>query len=158
MEKSSAYRVRLAALAEGRHEREFVCDTAFFRGMESAEVLEADVTATLVLTHRNGVYDCEFLFRGSVQVPCDRCLEPLDVDIDTRYHVAVRYGEEYDDSDDEALVIPDTMTELDVSGMLHDTILLAIPMRRVHEAGGCDSSMSAMLGEHAAAPEEEQEE
>lgn len=150
MGDNAAYKVNLGSLTEGKHGYDFVVDTAFFRRLEDAEVIDADVMAHLDVDYHNGVYDCAFTLKGMIHIPCDRCLDAMEHPINTSYHVSVKYGEEYDDSGDDVLIIPDTEMYLDVAYMLHDTVVLTIPMRHVHPEGKCNRDMEAVLIRHSA--------
>ena len=158
MGKFSAYKVQLASLPEGKFTQDFVCDTQFFKNMENEDVSHSDVGVHLDLEHRNGLYDLKFTLKGLVQVPCDRCLDPIDIEVDTTYDIKVEYGDRYDDASDELLMIPAENPYLNVAYMLYDTILLTIPMRHVHPLGKCNRAMAAALSKHKVRDDEEEEE
>lgn len=158
MGKYAAYKVNLGTLAEGHYEQDFVLDTAFFKNMEDADIIDADIKVHLDMEYRNGVYDCTFTLRGMTHIPCDRCLEPMEHPVDTTYHIAVKYGPEYDDSNDDVLVIPDTDIFLNVAYMLHDTVVLTIPMRHVHQPGKCNKAMAEVLHHHTSEADDVREE
>jgi uncharacterized metal-binding protein YceD (DUF177 family) len=147
--KFTAYKVELATLKDGHHEQDFKIDMEFFRNMENDEILGADVDVHLDLEKRNDVYDCTFTCRGKLVIPCDRCLDPLDHEVDTVYHVVVKYGDDYDDSTDNLLVIPYSNSYLNVAYILNDTILLTIPLRHVHPQGKCNRAMADTLRKHS---------
>lgn len=155
MGKFTAYKVELASLGDGKHEKDFVCDTEFFKNMEHTGIIKSDVKVHLDLEKRHDAYDCKFHCQGVVTVPCDRCLDPLDIDIDTVYHIIVKYGEEFDDASDELLVIPQSNSYLNVAYMLYDTILLSIPLRHIHPMGKCNRAMAAALNKHKATNRDE---
>ena len=117
--------------------------------MESTDVREADVNVEIDVVHRNGVYDLTFAAAGSVVVPCDRCLDDLEVPVDTHYHITVKYGDDYSETD-ELLIIPESDNWLNVSYMIFDTASLAIPVKHVHPLGKCNRAMSALLRKHRA--------
>lgn len=146
--KYSQYKVQLASKADGKYEQDFVCDTEFFKNMENADIISSDVAVHLDLVKKNEAYDFTFTFKGNLQIPCDRCLDPLDHEVDTTYHITVKYGESYDDVSDDLLVIPESDAYLNVAYMLYDTILLTIPLRHVHPLGKCNRAMAAALHKH----------
>ncbi len=150
MGKFTQYKVQLAGLSDGHYEQDFVIDTEFFKNMENPDVLTSDVKVHLDMEKKHDAYDCTFHCKGKLTIPCDRCLDPLDHEIDTTYHIIVKYGEEYDDGADDVLVIPYANTYLNVSYLLNDTLLLTIPMRHVHPAGKCNRAMAAALNRHSA--------
>lgn len=144
----SRYDVQLATLADGHYEQDFVCDTQFFRDMENSDVLACNVGVHMLLDKKNEAYRCVFICKGSVEVACDRCLEALEIPIDTTYEITVKYGEAYNDDADNVLIIPQTEARLNVANILADTIILALPLRRVHPVGGCDKAMTDVLSLH----------
>ena len=150
--------MNLAALKEGLNEFDFRTDGSLFADADNTGILGADVAVHLDVTKRHEAYDCLFGFAGELQVACDRCLEAVPVVIDTDYHVTVRHGEEYDDSNDDVLVIPESWTHLDMEPLMRDTLMLEIPLRCVHPDGGCDEEMASRLREHGSAGSEGEEE
>ena len=100
-------------------------------------------------------YDCTFHCKGMLQIPCDRCLDPLDHEVDTVYHITVKYGDDYNDESDDVLVIPHSDLSLNVAYMLYDTIVLTIPLRHVHPLGKCNRAMAAALHKHHSAAGED---
>lgn len=158
MGKFSAYKVQLASLADGRHEQDFVCDTEFFKNMENTDVVSSDVQVHMDLEKKHGSYDMTFTFKGELQIPCDRCLDPMLHEVDTTYHITVEYGDSYNDASDDLLVIPSTDAWLNVAYMLYDTIVLTIPLRHVHAPGKCNRAMAAALHKHSAGGDSDVEE
>lgn len=149
MGKFTQFKVQLASLADGHFEQDFEITTEFFKNMENSDVISADVKVHMDLEKKHEAYDCTFTLKGMIQIPCDRCLDPLDHEVDTTYHVVVKYGEDYDDAADDVLVIPESSAFLNVAYMLYDTILLTIPLRHVHPMGKCNRAMAAVLNRHS---------
>lgn len=154
--KFTAYKVPLASLSDGHHEQDFTIDTEFFKNMENPDVMSADIKVHMDLEKKHDTYDCTFHCVGQLQIPCDRCLDPLDHEVDAEYHVVVKYGEDYDDGADNLLVIPYSSAYLNVAYMLNDTIVLTIPLRHVHPMGKCNRAMVAALSRHKSGSEDEE--
>ncbi len=148
MGKFSQYKVQLASLADGKYEQDFECGAEFFKNMENPDVISSDVKVHLDLVKKNDAYDCTFHCKGMLQIPCDRCLDPLDHEVDTTYHITVKYGADYNDESDDVLIIPESDSCLNVAYMLYDTIVLTIPLRHVHPLGKCNRAMAAALHKH----------
>ena len=113
--------------------------------MENPDIISSDVKVHLDLEKKNETYDCTFTCKGTLKIPCDRCLDPIDHEVDTTYHISVKYGEGYNDENDDLLVIPYSDSYLNVAYMLYDTIVLTIPLRHVHPMGKCNRAMLAAL-------------
>lgn len=150
MGKFSQFKLPLRSLAEGTHTFEYHLDKQFFENMESADVRDADVNVVLTVTYQHDVYTLSFVMKGTVTVPCDRCLDDLSLDIDTTYSINVKYGDDYRDDSDELMEIPAGDAFLNVAYMIYDTVSLAIPIKHVHPLGKCNRAMSSLLKKHRA--------
>ncbi|MDE6465128.1 MAG: DUF177 domain-containing protein, partial [Duncaniella sp.] len=149
MGKFSAFRLQLKTMPEGTHEFEYHLDKQFFVNMESTDIHDADLDVKLTVTHKHDIYNLAFHVTGTVTLICDRCLDDLIQPIDTTYEIAVKFGDDYSETDD-MLVIPDNDPTLNVSYMIYDTASLAIPIKHVHPMGKCNRAMSALLRKHRA--------
>lgn len=156
MSELKGFLISLPALGEGHYELELKADTGFFASRGNAEVTEADVTAYVDIDVRHEVYNIGITCQGRIFIPCDRCLEPMSLDIDEDYDVTVKYGEEYDETDD-AIIIPDDEVEFDLSPLVADTVLLSIPLRHVHPEGECNSEMVKIMKNHSAEEHDSEE-
>lgn len=117
--------------------------------MESADIHDADLQVKLTVTHKHDIYDLAFKVIGTVTLICDRCLDDLIQPIEADYEIAVKYGDDYSETD-ELLIIPESDNWLNVSYMIFDTASLAIPVKHVHPLGKCNRAMSALLRKHRA--------
>lgn len=135
-------------MPKGNNEFSYHLGKQFFENMENNDVREADLEVKLDVNHTTAYYDLNFKVTGTITLLCDRCLDDLEIPIDTGYHVIVKYGDSYDDSTDELLVIPESDNYLNVAYMLYDTAMLAIPIKHVHPLGKCNRAMSALLKKH----------
>lgn len=149
MSELNEFLISLPALGEGHHELELKADTGFFASRGNAEVTEADVVAYVDIDVRHGSYLIGITCRGWIDIPCDRCLEPMRLEVDEDYDVTVRYGEEYEEKDD-IIVIPEDEVNFDLSSLVADTVLLAIPLRHVHPEGECNPDMVKIMKDHSA--------
>lgn len=145
MAKDNTYEIDLASLKEGSSEFDFRISKEFFEKMENSDILDADVDVHLDINKRHGGYELKFATEGTLTVPCDRCLDPLQIPADADYDLVIRYGEEYDDSKDNLLVLPYSRTRFDVAPVIYDTLMLTIPLRCVHPDGECNPEMTARL-------------
>ncbi|MDE6561048.1 MAG: DUF177 domain-containing protein [Muribaculaceae bacterium] len=140
--------IALPALGEGHHEYEMKVDSDFFAARGNDDVKEADVTAYVDIDVRHGAYKIGITCQGWIDIPCDRCLDPMRLDVDDDYDVTVRYGEDYDESDD-TITIPESEVNFDLSPLIADTILLSIPLRHVHPEGECNPEMKEIMKQHS---------
>lgn len=150
MGKFTEFKLPLKSMSAGTHQFEYRLDKRFFENMESADIHDADLTVQLTVTYKSDIYTLDFAIKGTITLICDRCLDNLIFPVDTTYHIAVKYGDDFCDDSDELLIIPQSDNYLNVAYMLYDTVALTIPIKHVHPMGKCNRQMSAMLKKHRA--------
>ena len=150
MGKFSAFKLPLKSLGTGTHNFEYHLDKQFFANMENTDIHGADLDVKLTVVYNGEFYTLDFVISGEVTLICDRCLDDLHYPIEATYHITVKYGEDYNDDNDDVLEIPVGDAYLNVAYMIYDTVVLAIPIKHVHPQGKCNRQMSAMLKKHRA--------
>ena len=146
-------KLKLKTLPFGTHAVECHLDESFFNLDEQTEVRRADVDVTLQVTRKSeNTYHLEIACDGTLTIPCDRCLDDLDLPVEVDYSLNVeQMGTELDDSNDELLIVPSDWRELDAAPIVRDTVLLAIPMTHCHEnEDDCNADMLDLLDSHLA--------
>jgi len=146
----AGFKLRLRSLPFDTQVFSYHLDGDFFNQVEKTEVRSSSVDVTLQVTRKTeNTYVLQMDCKGWLNIPCDRCLDDLRLDVDTDYQLTVRHeGDEWDDSRDGVLLVPEAWTELDLTEMMRDTVLLTIPIVHCHADGECDPEMMARLGEH----------
>ena len=137
-------------MTRGTQEFEYTLDTEFFRNMESEDILKGNVKIDLTVNCKGDYYELDFTMKGIILIPCDRCLDEMEHEVDTTYHLCVKYGDSYNDENDELLIIPETDAYLNIAYIVYDTVALTIPLKHVHPAGKCNKGMTQHLKMHAA--------
>ena len=150
MGKFTAYKLPLRGMTRGTHEFEYTLDTEFFKNMESEDILKGKVDIHLTVNCKVDYYELDFTLKGMVYIPCDRCLDDMEHEVDTTYHLCVNYGDCYNDENDELLIIPESDAYLNIAYLVYDTVALTIPLKHVHPAGKCNKGMTKHLKMHAA--------
>lgn len=151
-------KIDLGAVKDGTSSYTFRLDNDYFAGIEGSEVSGGNVCVNIEVTRVN---DTSFLVdiqgKGTVVVPCDVCLDPLDQAIEVNEHLDVKLGKENSEEDNLVTVAEDEGI-LDVSWLLYEFIALEIPTKHVHAPGKCNSAMVRALQEYSAARSGEEDE
>lgn len=116
----------------------------FFSALDQQEIMHGALTATLRVNKKAAGYRLEIHATGTIEIPCDRCLEPMTQPIDAEDCIEIRLGDSFDD-DGERIIIPEDKPVLDVSWNLYETIALAIPTFHAHPDGECPEAVSQYL-------------
>ena len=122
------------------------------------EFQRGTVKANVSLRKKRDIFDFVFKIEGVVIVPCDRCLDDLEVEVDTEETLRVRLGDSFAD-DGDTVVVPESDGEINIAWYLYEFIVLALPMKRVHAPGKCNHEMTGKLKKHVvASPDGENDE
>ena len=68
---------------------------------------------------------------GTVMIPCDRCLEELQLSVSMQGDLYVKVGDPDKSNEDVVFISPDEY-ELDLSHHMYEFIMLSLPYRRIH--------------------------
>lgn len=120
---------KLSELSRGESRVERSAGLEFFESFGNSEILAASVEVSLVIHNHGLTLDVECQIEGSVTVACDRCLEDLELPIETSF---------------EESYTPEG-NELDLSQDIYDYVCTSIPMQRVHPEGECNSETTKYL-------------
>lgn len=132
MSKSKEYLIPFIGLKLGKHHFEYQISNAFFEIFDYDEYENSDIKVNVVLEKKNTMLELSFNHKGSINVPCDMTGENFDLPIKGKMNLIVRFGEEYNDDNEELLILPFGEFEINVSQYIYEMIVLSVPLRRVH--------------------------
>lgn len=140
MSRQDHYMINLSRLPIGTHVFEIQLDSDFFASLEKSEILSGDVAAKIVLNLREESYQLNIAVRGTVFVVCDRCLDPMPLDINDEQEI---WSEE---EENDLLLM--TTHQLDLSWLAYEIVSINIPLVHSHQAGECNKHMELLLQDH----------
>ncbi|MBO7408778.1 MAG: DUF177 domain-containing protein [Paludibacteraceae bacterium] len=141
--------VVLDKLEIGSYDFDYQLDSDYFSQLDHPFVLGGLVRAKAHLNLRADDYDLTISVHGQVSVTCDRCLEPMNIDIDE---------EEMLDSE-EIFNLQSSISNqiLDLKWLAYELIVVNLPTVHCHPEGGCNPEMIALLQNHLCSTSEEPE-
>ncbi len=150
--KFSIYKIPLRGLSEGTHKFDYTLNTLFFKQIndDESDLNGGQVEVNVTVKRNSSFFELDFTLVGEVSVPCDRCLDDMPIEINTKNHLVVKFGAEYSEESDEIVVIPEEDGEINIAWFLYEFISLSIPMKHVHVPGKCNKIMSSKLNKHKA--------
>lgn len=149
MGRFDKYNVNLKGLKTSALEMEFDLDNAFFADIDGEDFQKGTVKAAVTVKKNREIFDFSFALNGTVVVPCDRCLDDLEIEVATENTLRVKFGEDYIDEGD-IVVVPEQDGDINIAWYLYEFIVLALPMKRVHAPGKCNHEMTGRLRKHSA--------
>lgn len=147
------YTISFKGLKEGEHTFEFTLNDALLKSFEEEEMHDLACKAQVKLIKKSTLLELFVHIEGEVQVPCDRCLDPLKEAIDFDGELYVTFSEREASESEELWVIDPAEHELDLSSYFYESLRISLPLQCVHpddEAGNstCNQDMLEKLEEH----------
>ncbi len=140
MKDLKEFDISFIGLKEGIHQFEYTIDKKFFDFFNYDEFYDSKVKVVLSFLKNTTIFELDFAFTGWVGVACDVTTELFHQPIETDIHLIVKFGDEYNDEDEELLIIPYSENKLNVAQYIYEAIVLAVPIKRVHP-GVVDGSL-----------------
>ena len=156
--KFDIYKIPLKTLAIGNHTFDYVLDTEYFKKIDGQEVQKGKVMAKVLVNNTGISFELNFQLEGIVQIPCDRCLDDMDLPINQKGRLIAKFGEVYAEEGDDIIIIPESEGEINIAWFLYEFIALSIPIKHIHAPGKCNKLMSSKLKKHLTkGPDDEDE-
>lgn len=140
MNKTKQYLIPFVGLKLGKHHFEYQISNAFFEIFDYDEFENSDIKVNVVLEKKSTMLELIFKHEGTVNVPCDLTSEDFDLPIEGEMKLIVRFGDEYNNDNEELLILPFGEFEIDIAQYIYEMIVLSVPLRRVHP-GVIDGSL-----------------
>jgi uncharacterized metal-binding protein YceD (DUF177 family) len=134
------YIIPFRGLKPGIHPFDFEIGDAFFEVFPESQIKTGEVQVHLDFDKEERMLVLTFTLSGSVQVPCDRCNEPVDIKVGGEEHLIMKFGVEYQEQSDEVVIIPEMTSEVDVAPFIYEYVHLLMPMRKVHGEPGAEGT------------------
>jgi uncharacterized metal-binding protein YceD (DUF177 family) len=126
------FNIPFSGLKLGAHSFEYQINNKFFESFEYHEFNEADILVQVQLNKMTTVMELDMSAKGTVNVACDLTNEPFDQAVKASLELVIKFGEEYNDEDDEVLIIPHSEHQINIAQYIYEMIVLAVPSKRIH--------------------------
>lgn len=148
MGKFDKYNIDLKSMQADSAKYEFVLDNLYFANIDGPEVQKGKVNVELSVKRSLHAFELDFQINGVVFVPCDRCLDDVELSVTSSDKLLVKFGREYAEEGDNLIIIPEEEGVINVAWFMYEFISLAIPMKHVHAPGKCNKAMTSKLSKH----------
>ncbi|WP_299121408.1 DUF177 domain-containing protein [uncultured Winogradskyella sp.] len=144
------YIIPFVGLKVGEHHFDYQIDNTFFQHFEYDEFNSVNVNIDLKFEKKATLLELYFSAVGSVNINCDLTNEPFDQVINDEYKLVVKFGNEYNDDNEDILILPHGEYEINIAQYIYELIVLAVPIKRIHpgiEDGSLQSEILSKLEE-----------
>jgi uncharacterized metal-binding protein YceD (DUF177 family) len=132
MKDLKQFNIPFVGLKEESHLFDYQIDNTFFEAFNFEEYFDADINVTLTLDKKSTMLNLSFSAKGTVNVTCDVSGERFDQEINATLPLIVKFGEEYNDENEEILILPHSEYQINVAQYIYEMIVLSVPSKRVH--------------------------
>ena len=143
------FKIDLKGLKDELTRLEFDLDKDYFSALDETDVQSGALHVSVSIRKASGFFELQFHTVGTVDIPCDRCLDLMEQPIETDNRLVVKLGSTAREEDD-TIVVDENEGILDTSWFIYEFIALAIPIQHVHAPGKCNPAMTQVLEELSA--------
>jgi uncharacterized metal-binding protein YceD (DUF177 family) len=147
MSKFGQYNIVLKDINDEVRNHEFELNDEYFAKIDSPEVKKGKVLAKVSVKKKIGIYELSFVLDGTIQIPCDRCLDDMEQAIHHVDVLQVKFGASWSE-ENEIVVVPEAEGAINIAWFLYEFIVLNIPIKHVHAPGECNKGMVTKLKRH----------
>lgn len=147
MSKFELYKVVLKDLNTETRVYEYDLNEVYFKKIDSPEVQKGNVRAVVKATKKNMAFELEFFLEGVILIPCDRCLDTMEQNINYKEKLLVKFGDTFSE-ENEIVIVPESDGGINIAWFLYEFIVLNIPLKHVHPSGECNKTMATKLKRH----------
>ena len=132
MNRLKKYDISFAGLKQGEHRFDFEIDRAFLEEFGYDDFNDIHQKITIDLNKKSNLLELFLKNEGVVNVNCDVSNEPFDMPITGELFLVVKFGEQFDDENEELLILPHGEHQVNVAQYIYELVVLSIPVKRVH--------------------------
>lgn len=132
MKPLKEYDIQFVGLKLGKHHFDYQIDKKFFEHFEYDDFNDAHIKVNILFEKKATLLELDFEASGTVNVNCDTSNEPYEQTIEDDFNLVVKFGDEYNDENENILILPHREFELNIAQYIYELIILAMPIKRVH--------------------------
>lgn len=132
MKNLKEFDISFIGLKDGNHQFEYKIEKTFFDFFNYEEFYNSNVNVVLSFLKKPTMFELNFVCKGWVEVSCDVTNELFQQPINTTIDLIVKFGQEYNDENEEILIIPHSEFKINVAQYIYEAIVLAVPLKKIH--------------------------
>lgn len=135
MGNKRAFEVAFVGLKPGVHEFNYELDDKFFADKGARDLSNVKAKVKMTLEKNTGFMLLKFEVGGKADVSCDRCGNPLTIDLWDEFRMLVKMVDNPDEmneqeEDPDVFYISRNESHIDISDWMYEFVLLSIPMQK----------------------------
>ena len=132
MSRANQFFLKFIGLKDGSHKFEYDLDNSFFVSHDYLDFNSCDIKVKIELVKKTTVLELHIIGCGLANINCTLSNEPFDFEVNSKMKLLVKFGDKYDDSNDELIILPHGSHTVELDQFLYEMIVLSMPIRNVH--------------------------
>ena len=124
--------IQFTGLKLGEHQFEYQIENDFFDLFNYSEFNSANIQVNIAMLKKTTMLELQFTHKGTVNVPCDITNEDFDLPIEGNLNLLVKFDEEFNNENDDLLILPHGEFQFNVMQYIYEMIALSVPYKRIH--------------------------
>lgn len=132
MKELSKYNIDIYGLEDKQYDYDMESGNAFFDELDQDLVEQGHFKTHVTLTKSSTMIQLHFHIEGSVELLCDRTLEPFEEPIDANERIILKFGDRNEELTDEIEIISRNTNRINVAKYIFEFIALSLPVKKLH--------------------------
>jgi uncharacterized metal-binding protein YceD (DUF177 family) len=128
----SKYNIDIYGLEDKQYGYDMESGDAFFEELEQDLIEHGHFKTHVVLSKSATMLQLHFYTEGSVQLLCDRTLEPFEEPIRTDDRIILKFGDRDEELTDEIEIINRNTNRINIAKYVFEFIALSLPFKKLH--------------------------
>jgi uncharacterized metal-binding protein YceD (DUF177 family) len=125
------FSIPFKGLKNGDHRFQFEIGDDFFKHYENDVITNGQFNVWLDFEKKDNMSIMQFSIEGISAMNCDRCMEIIQLPIQGKYDLLLKFGDE-EDSNEEVMYVDPDISILPLGQLMYEFILLSIPITKVY--------------------------
>ncbi len=145
MKELDRFNIDIFKLSNSEHNYQFEIGNSFFLDQPDSIVNKGKGRVEVILEKNERFINVRFHLGLSVELECDRTLEPFDFDIYKEENLIFKFGEEEAELDDNIIVIHRDRQRINLAQYIYEFISISVPMKKLHPRFGEEVGEDEMI-------------
>ncbi|PKR82242.1 hypothetical protein CW751_02605 [Brumimicrobium salinarum] len=154
MSSNKDFIIQFEGLKNGKHHFQYQITNKFFEDLTYSIIQGGNVNVDFQLNKKDTMLIGDIEMSGSIQKPCDRCTDLMEIPIQITHQIIYKFGAD-ESGDENLIVLPISAFTIDISKPLYEILTVSIPGRAVHDEENCNEEMLDLLDKYVDSSENE---
>lgn len=124
--------IQFSGLKPGSYNYNYVLTDEFFQAFENENLRAGNVVFDVILEKTERMLLLKFSFSGIMRTECDRCLEPMNVNVEGQQMLCVKFSNTETSDNEDEVILPEGAYQIDLAQWMYEYVAVAMPLQHIH--------------------------